>query len=85
MSDEEEVKKPGIMLNCGHEASFEHALVEGVLLMLMVARQRGSDGIEPAMEFVRRVCERYCVRLPSWEEVQAINMATMTEQDKGVH
>ena len=81
MNDEEkkdlakEVKIPAPMLPCGHEASFEHEFVNGMLDAINQCMAAGVSLEEPLMEYVRYVLTYFYMQIPSYDDMVRIALA----------
>ena len=62
-------------LPCGHEASFEHEFVEGMLTIANLVSAQGKEAIEPCMDYVRKLFEYYYLPLPSYDEMVKIRLS----------
>ena len=85
MSDEKTnlVTKQAVpVLPCGHEASFEHELVDGLLALANDCSALGIMPIDPLMDYVRQVFAYFYLQVPTFEEMQQIALSHKLNDNK---
>ena len=83
MSEEEkkEASKTVPILPCGHEDSFEHRFVEGMLEVAEIATMVGGNATESCMLYLRKVFEAFYIQIPTNEEMRTISLAHSLSQE----
>jgi uncharacterized protein YutE (UPF0331/DUF86 family) len=75
LEEKREASKTVPILPCGHEDSFEHRLVEGMLTLSEIAYATGNSAVEPCIDFLQRVCSEFYIQLPTHDEMIKIMLS----------
>jgi hypothetical protein len=76
------------MLPCGHEDSWEHEFVTGMLDLVAAGLAVRKDPTDACMEYTRAVLAHFYMQIPTMEEAEKIMLAHQMEaaaSSKGGH
>jgi len=83
MEENKPVTKQAVpVLACGHEASFEHEFVQGILELANLVSATGKPAIDPCMDYVREVFAYFYIQIPTLDEMNQIALSHKLNDNK---